>query len=366
MTRPGACRRWLPAGLALTSWLLCLWVPWLSKSPTHELGGYTDHERHVALSYLAMRGPAQVYRVPYGELEERVSFAHTREWPGVTYVYPPGVLVLFAPVALAAAWTLPTQEVTAAIAAQWVLLWTHLALWACFAALAALPPGLRAGTGLLVWMVLVRAGLCGQVDGLWVGCGAMMVLSLVKARPGTALVWFGMAAALHYRAAVLLPLGALAIGEAVKGLPFRRWPRASLLICLGLCSATLAGFLAALPRAETFRNVPPLATTPGDWLFWLAVGTTIAGMSFCLWTREWLVGAMLLLVGLISVHDSRHWWHGVVVAAPLLVAGFRSPSRAPWLVRLVVAGWALGLQRVFGGRPLDGFKSVVQFVSRGG
>ena len=131
------------AALALTSLVLSLWVPLTTNSPEGDLGGYTDHRRHVAVVQLALRHGVDVYLRPFGALLTETPVVHAqRDWVDIGYVYPPGALLVFAPLVPLARAGLP-DSVFVRLCLAWVLLLTHLAIYACWSALAKSPPHWR-------------------------------------------------------------------------------------------------------------------------------------------------------------------------------------------------------------------------------
>jgi hypothetical protein len=246
--------------------------------------------------------------------------------------------------------------------AAYVLLIAHLAIWATLLTLLVLPPGLRAGVGVLCWMILIRAGLNGMYDPAWIGCSAMMLRALARRRWAYGLGWFACAVLLHYRAVVLVPFAAIALRELVRGRLVSQWPwRALLPIGLG-CLVSLACFASISPWGNMFRDVPSLVSTPSDPLFAVAISATLLGVAMAIYAKDVSLGAAVLIIGVLALIDSRHWWHATVVIVPLLALGALKTSPRLFALRAGFIAWALVMQRVWNGMPLGLFKQLRIFM----
>lgn len=338
-------------------------VPILTTSPFGDLGGYTDHLRHTFSSWIFLHEGLEIYRTPYEHLGARVPYKHpTRDWPDVPYIYPPGALVLFMPPALLGQLTSVSNAVFNRFVLVYVLLVAHLALWGTFHALFFLPPGGRWALGILCWMVLIRAALNGMYDPAWVGCGAMMLASLARRRWTMGLAWFAGAALLHYRAVVLVPFAIIAIRELVHDRSMIQWPWRTLLPISFACLLSFACFAVSSRWGDTFRDVPALLSTPLNPLLALAVITTLLGSALSIYAKDSSLTAAVLLIGVLAVIDSRHWWHATVVLVPPLALGTLKLPRRLLLARVGFIVWALSMQRVWDGMPLGLFRQLRSFT----
>ena len=360
--------RLIPARSTLTaiccaSLALSLFVPALTRSPFGDLGSYTDHLRHTFSSWIFLQRGFELYRTPYGQIGPRVPYKHpTRDWLDVPYIYPPGTLILFLPPATLSQLVSMPETTFNRLVAAYVLLIAHLAIWATLLALLVLPPGLRAGVGVLCWLILIRAGLNGMYDPAWIGCGAMMLRSLARRRWAHGLGWFACAALLHYRAVVLVPFAAVALRELVRGRLIHQWPWGALFpIGLG-CLVSLICFASSSRWGDTFRDVDSLVSTPSDPLFAVAIGATLVGVAMAVYAKDVSLGAAVLITGVLALIDSRHWWHATVVIVPLLALGALKTSPRLFALRAGFIAWALVMQRVWNAMPLALFKQLRIFM----
>lgn len=354
------------AWLAALSLALAALVPLTSRSGTGDLSGYTDHLRHAAMVELALRHGLDVYRAPYGELLHRTPLVRApREWEGVGYLYPPGALALFAPLALLGK-VIRDDDHFARVCLFYVLLWTHVAIFYVCRSLTSLPGKLRIAAGLLAWALLLHAGLCGQYEAAWVLCAGFAIGAFASQRHAQAIGWICAAALLHQRAMVLAPVGIAALWASLRGpgarwKPPREWPWPALAagaVAIGVAFACTA---AAARWAGAARNVSPLLEEPAEPVSWAAVALTAAAGALCARWRQWLLLGAVGVVGSFALVDSRHWWHATI-ALPALLLMFAAPPARSTTLQAGMLLWFVGMQRVFGERPLELFKQLGAFL----
>ena len=343
-----------PLLFVLGSFLLCATVVLVLPAPTSALRAYTDHLRNPACSFVALERGADIYRRPFGELFDQSAFKRKiRLWPQVRYLYPPGALVAFAPMALLGQ-ALPISDGAYYRACGlYVLLLTHLALWLMLRRLMKLPHGWGIPAMAVAWICCARSGLSGQFEPLWLAAAVCMLAAAEEHRTGAALAWLGLATLLHYRAATLLPFGVAVVVPLLRTSP-RRWPWAALAFTM-LCGAlSLACFLSAVGDAEHEH----LITRPGDALFIVDVLVTLAGLGLACHARNPYLALTILAVGAIGMIDPQHWWHATPVLVPLLARDVGREWEHPGWMTMSLTAWAVGMQYVWVNRPLELFLDV--------
>jgi hypothetical protein len=258
-------------------------------------------------------------------------------------VYPPGVLVLFAPLAvLGQFWPMSR----AAFGTVGVLVTLAIAHLAFAAGLKALSATRRAGslivTGAVLWLFLLRMGMNGFFDGAWLACGALMVHRLATGRPTSALRWFALASLLHFRAAILVPLAAAALWRALRQ-ERRPWLDLALLgLALAVCLGT---FALMFPVTSAYRDEnPSLLQLHHGARFWLVVLVGLAGTACAVAWADLVTAATVAGATVLALIYKDFWWHGsVVLIAPLAVSACRE-GRAPVRAREAILVWLLLLQ----------------------
>jgi hypothetical protein len=358
-----ASDRWI-LPLAGLSFCLSALVPLFNHTRFGDLSdNFTDHLHHAHATWLFLHRGLDLYRLPMRDLWASVPYPHpTDQWGHMPMVYPPGVFAVFLPTALLGAAMKMSTPTFGAVGVLYTLLLAHLALAAVWRTLLELPATARPFAPFvawLAWLVLVRLGVQGFFDPLWIGCGALCILALRRDRPDRALLWFAAAAFVHFRAAMLAPVALLALWRAVHGKAPRDWPwgplAASALSCLLACGT----FLLLYPATAAHRLAhPPVTAWLGTGLFWSVVAVSTAAVAGALLLRDGLLAATCALGSLFALLDFigyLQFWHhaSLLLAAPLLVGLAGPPERAGLLLQLSV-GWMLSLQAlVWGGAPTE-------------
>lgn len=351
-------RRWL--GLLALSFALAAVFPLWGRTPTAALTAhYTDHVRQPYVAWVALHRGLAVYDLPLAEAARGVDYPlPSAGWPQVPYVYPPGALVLFLPLALVGRLVPLSPHAFGQVGVLYTLLLAHLGLWAVLRALEGQPSGGRRWVGLLAWLVLLHLGLQGQYDGAWLACGALALDRLRHGRAGGALVCTALAALLSYRAVVLVPLGCVALLEAVRARPPRRWPWGVLAFVAAAGVVCVWTFARMAPGARAGgADTPSLLEQParavGVALLTLGVGGLVLRAADALALGGVVTGGVLAFV------DTHHWWHAaMLLLVPLAVGAWRAPAR-PTLARVTLVAWASALQALaWGGHPLWLLRSI--------
>ncbi|NNB85880.1 hypothetical protein [Corallococcus exiguus] len=351
--------------LALLSLLVLCAVPLSGVTSRGTLKeGYTDHVRHPYVVWVGLHSGLQaLYTAPLGELREGVPYRQAiDQWLEVPYVYPPGALVLFLPLALVGEWVPMSPQAFGQVCLLYLLAFAHVALYAALRLLDGLPSGGRWAVGGLCWLVLMRLALYGQYDGAWLVCGVLALAALAKDRPVVALRWLALAALLHYRALILVAVGVVALWRVVHGRPVRQWPWGTLLGVAAAGALCVRTFLWMAPlAAQTDAATPSILGEPGTLA--LVMGLSAAVLALSWRGSDGLVTASVGLGVLLAVIDTRHWWHAsALLLVPLCVGVLRAP-RWPTAVRLGLVVWAGVLEMaVWYGNPLWLFRDLNRFL----
>ncbi|RKH46844.1 hypothetical protein [Corallococcus sicarius] len=351
--------------LTLLSLVLLALVPLSGVTPHGTLQpGYTDHVRHPYVVWVGLhRGIEALYTASLGELREGIAYRQSLEqWLDVPYVYPPGTLVLFLPLALVGQWVPLSPQAFAQVCLLYLLVFAHGALYAVLRLLDGLPAGGRWAVGGLCWLVLMRLALNGQYDGAWLVCGVLALGALAKERPVTALRWVALAALLHYRAFVLAAVGVVALAQVVRGKPVREWPWATLLGVAAVGVVCVRTFLWMAPlAAQTDAATPSILGEPGTVA--VVLGLSVAVFALAGRGADGLVAASVGLGTVLAFIDTRHWWHASALLLVPLAVGVTRPARWPTAVRLGLVVWAAVLEMaVWHGSPLWLFRDLNRFL----
>jgi hypothetical protein len=270
--------------------------------------------------------------------------------------YPPGMFAVFLPTSLVGRFVPMSQETFGRVGVVWMLVLAHLALLGIFTLLAEEPSGGRAVVGVIAWIYLVRLALQGFYDVTFLGAGAMAMLALVRRRPGPALLWLALAGMLHFRAVALVPVGVVALWQALRAPPGQRPWRA--IAVVGLAGVVVVGtFLLQWPVTRTYLDTlhPSLGVIGTGARFWAVVAASLAAAAASWWYGgPMLAGLVLAALGL-ALTDVYDWWHGAVLLFAPLAVGVQG-ARAASTARAVLVGWLLLMQPLgFDQTPSDLF-----------
>jgi hypothetical protein len=355
---------WLPLPLAaavLLSFLFCGGVLTLRSSPSGALHAYTDHQRHAAYAYAALeRGPA-VYLAPTRELVEQSAFRHpVREWPETRYLYPPGPLVLFLPLALLGQETPISTGAFHRACGVFVALLAHVGLWFGLGRMLLLPRGWKVLAAVMLWAYCLRCALCGQYEPLWLAPAALLLTALDRRRFDHALGWLALAWMTHDRAVVLLPFGVLAGLRLLRSGDAGRW---RWLLLVGAAGA-IGGVCFVLGVQAPIRAELPLHATPGDGRMVVAVVGTLGGIALGVLAGDAVLGAVVALIGLTGIADVGHWWHASAIFVPLMSRDAAAQWKRPIAATVGFLVWVSAMRFVWLDRPLGLVKDLRDLAAR--
>lgn len=283
---------------------------------------------------LTDRGLA-VYRTPYGELigAQGLEGLHSGLFPERTAPYPPLAILVHWPWA----WLERAGALSPGVAHRGVVwLWTLVALAACAVVvclLKGLPLPAQAWAVALAVPLLVGIGINGFIDAGYLLCGALACLSWKQERRVLAVWCLALAAALHFRAVVFAPLGAVVLWQ-LRG-SRRHLVAAALVVPTLIAAAALAGTLDTIPAHNPVHFSHLKAP--------LLLFTLISGaLATFLWKKdERLCAATVAAAFALAVLERSHgWWHAGALLAPGLVLAARTRrSNTQWTL---VLAWTLG------------------------
>ena len=323
-----------PSGIAVAlSLLLTLWIPVLSRSHTADVIGYfTDHLHHPFAAWVAItRGPAATYTMPFAQAWQGSSWPHpVREWPTMpAMAYPPGVLLLYLPTALAGAFIPMDTHTFAVVSMLTVLAWAHFSFYRILRLLERLSPG---GIGIVAgifWIQMLEFGLQGFHDSLVFGLCAWAVTLALDNKLGLALALSAAAMSLHFRAGALFaPLGVYLCYRFVREPKSRdRWWGFGILAFVGM--ASVLALIASLPAASMELNRLETFVAGTRLRFVIAFALVAYAAALCRYGQFVSAAASIICIGMIFSERTPVYGHGaILLAAPLLVGVARSIERA--------------------------------------
>jgi hypothetical protein len=387
-----AGRRW---ALAVAACSFLGWSTWELERPAGNpfmdlSGRFTDHISHMNAARLFTRFGVAIWRVPLDHLLPRPTAAEraalpadalrcpdcpfvapgwrkpvVQSWPHVVRLYPPGALLLMAPVAALYHFTPLSLTTADRLLLVIILAAAHLGLFLLLDGLLSAAPAVRYGSLLaafLAFNVVLHWSLEGFYDSALIFPLLLCWRFLGDRRGLAAVVAYCVAAFLHFRAYYYAPWVIAAAVIIVREHQWRRWRArdwSAAAVALLLGAASLATYALVLPGLLAFpeRSNPlflagSLGPSPIQ-----AIGAAIAIGAAAVFLRAGsridalMVGWMGLV--LTQVRQSMAWYPLAVV--PWMVAPPRSgqPERAPLVFQarvLVFLFLALG---VHGERPFD-------------
>jgi hypothetical protein len=202
----------------------------------------------------------------------------------------------------------------------------------------------------------VRLALQGFYDPTFIGAGAMAMLALHRRRPGPALLWLACAGLLHYRAVALVPVGIVALWQALREPPERRpWGAVALVAAAGI--VVVGSFLLQWPVTKVYLDTlhPSLGVIGHGARFWAVVVASGAAAAATWWYGGPLVAGLVLAALGMALTDIYDWWHGAVLLFAPLAVGVTG-ARAASTARALLVGWLLLMQPLgFDQTPSDLF-----------
>ncbi len=320
---------------------------------------YTDHLRHMGEAMILVDQGLRLYREPYGTLiatEPDVGAEHAVLFPARTAPYPPLAILVHWPWArLEGAGILSPPTAHRGVVWMWTLV-ALLGVAAVVRLFAPLPGIAQLWAGAFAVPLLVGMGINGFFDCAYLLAGALACLLWQRQRPVAALGCLGLAAALHFRAAVFAPLAVAILWE------LRTRPR---VLALGAASAILVvpSAIAAVALRGSLGTIP--ADNPVHYthlklaLTLLALGSL--AVAIWLWRQQERLVAVTVLtaLGLAVLERSHGWWHAGTLLAPGLVLAAR-PARVGWQWPLLLV-WTAASGYLAFRHPFSPFWEWVRF-----
>lgn len=307
---------------------------------------YTDHLRHEGEARILVAHGLEVYRQPYGALNE-LGGVHAGLFPERTAPYPPLAILLHWP------WSHLQPHAHRAL----VWLWALVAFAACAGVVRLVAPLTviaEAWALLLAVPLLVGIGINGFIDGGYLLCAALGCLAWRDDRPRAALLWLALAGALHFRAAVFVPLALC--------LAWRLRRTATPWLAAAIAAPTLA---AAVALTGTLGTIP--ADSPVHWshlrLPLFALVAVSGALALFLWRKDEGLVALTVLAacGLALFERSHGWWHAGVLLGPGLVLAARGRTYG-WHWPLLLA-WTIASSYLSYRHPWSVFWTWVPFAT---
>jgi hypothetical protein len=250
-------------------------------------------------------------------------------WSQNPRLYPPGDMLLVAPIALAYHFTPLTFAGASRLLILLFLLYAHVSLYFVLTAVAKDGPDRFAFlVAFLMYAELVHWALEGFYDVVVIAPLVLCALYLRERRALAAVVAFCAAAAMHFRALFFAPWVVWAVFLAISQRSWRTWRRrdwaaagvgAALAIAALYPLSLLSPTLGSLPvnNKIAFAALP---TSAGMMLALIAIAVVVAGGLA--WARAWLDLALLgwFMLMLIQLHQA-YPWHMVVLLPFLLTPG---------------------------------------------
>lgn len=388
MTRLGPYKR----ALALTLASLFLWTFWnygrTLCHPTADLscGVFTDHFAHVALARMFTSVGFEIYERPRGELgrpltpEEDAALPedlkgrggravqgwppdkpYLTSWPTIPSFYPPGDLVMFAPVAAAYSFTPMSWTQMNQATIQLLLVYAHLTLFLMLLVNVGRSPADKTDLVAMAvaYFLVVRWTLDGFYDGGWIAPLVLAPAFLARGAGFGAVTAFTAAVFAHYRGLFLLPWGARGALDIVRGRQWRPWTRGKTLATVatlvmgGLAATTFLLARDAMAAHQMTNRFNP-SFDAFDLPSVVALGfVTVPAAAFFAWKKAWLdLATVAWVVLLVTQLPETYPWDAVALV-PWLVAPSVSPKERDPRVRGARAVTALAVMCVVFGSPLD-------------
>lgn len=350
-----------PLGRAVffASVLFLGWATWHARRelrhPFWDLsrGTFSDHISHVNAVRLFTRCGACVWRVPVERQFPRVTPAEYQalpkdisstlgireifrvdgwptdkplitNWPQIVRPYPPGELVLMAPFAATYHWVTDLTFTRANWSlVLWLLLLAHVAFGALLYVSLATPPEQRTlgffALG-LVYLEMVHWSLEGFYDAAGVAPLVLSCVFLAQRRGLPALVWYCVAAFIHYRAFFLAPVPVYALWLIIHERSWQswQWPQyAALVLACALGVAALWTFRWIQPALGQFPLTNAAHLTSKDRAAQLTLGlVAFAAAAAFVRSGAWLDVAILAVMGAaFSTVRQACPWHVVLPMA---------------------------------------------------
>lgn len=333
--------------VSLGSLLAVLWIPFVNRSRHGDLSDwYSDHIHHPFATWVALKKGLLIYTVQFQQIWDNSGYPlEAKAWgemPGM--VYPPGVFVVFTPTMLLGKFVPMTLQTFGVINIVYLLILTHLAFFAVLVTFKEAPRGSRAMSAIIIWMFFASLASEGFYDAVFFGAGAMVVLELIRKRPGPALIWLSVGALLHFRMAAFAPLGLYALWLIFKERKEKPIPWKALIIVTLSAALCLWTFWLAYETTLPFQaSHPPVLGTSGRTLRAVVILSVIVA-GVCLYFADIYV-AMIVGVCLVLCITERqpYWWHAAILFAPVIAVGVTGKARNASVARAVLVAWAVSI-----------------------
>jgi len=355
--------RWTLFSAAVAAVLLAY-----TKSPTGDTFSlFTDHLHHTRAAWTFFHLGLEAYIEPFSKTGREVYYPQ----PGITWgqlpiPYPPGMFVVFAPMALIGRYIPMGSVVYAKLAIVYMLVLMHAGLWGLVKLLRQQELSYFALLVLMLWIFGLRAGLQGFYDGAFLWTGVIATQRLIARRPASAIIWYTISGVISYRGAAFASFALLAVWQLLRS-DASLARKASVLGFAAVGSLLTAGAFWLLMTHSTVatRHGAESSLLPLDFRGYAVI---FIGAALCValsLSASLLVGATAAVSTILCVLHAGHSWHGFVCFPVAMALAIERPKRdyAPLLVIVYIAFmW----QFAFGYPPFHWLDELLRFIQRGG
>jgi hypothetical protein len=355
--------RWMIVSLVIALTMLVT-----TKSPLGDsFGLFTDHLHHSRATWTFLHVGLDAFTEPFSKTGGSVYFPQ----PGITWgqlpvPYPPGMFLVFLPLALAGRYIEMSSVAYAKLGVLYMIGLMHVGLWYTVKLLRSETFSYRPLLLGMLWIFALRAALQGFYEGAFLWAGAIATLHLKAGRPAAAVMWYSLSAFISYRGAAFASFALLAAYQLlVAQLPLvkKLMVFAFCVICAVL---TAAAFWALMTHSTPAgRRGAESVLLPLEYKGYVVI---VVGLVFSIAlsiAASLLVGATALVSTVLCILHAGHSWHGFVCFPVAMALGMNAPRRdyAPLLVILYIAFmW----QFSFGYAPFHWLEELLRFIERGG
>jgi hypothetical protein len=325
----GMRARPLATGLLFLSWCFAVYASSRLKTGLLE-PQYTDYLRHASYGLEFLRSGFGMYSKVTREI---APIAGHMVWPDITYLYPPGALLLFSPLTIAIRAGVPATEAARYLVVALITI-THIAAYQLNLGLSQRlgSPMLR---GIAVLMFVSFGGfwsLNGQYDAV---PALFIILAGKSSTDDRCLIWSAAAIAVKFQSLLVAPYVIARLSVSLMKGRLRR-PKTFTMVVLILTAVTV------LPSLFILREqLSPVMQNRLAWNQWGPSGLVFTSMTaafvvYLLIKRDWVEAALLFgtyaAISLVAVFQM---WYAVIPLA--LLTHYARPRR--WEVH---AAWFLG------------------------
>lgn len=329
------------------------------------LGCLTDHFHHARATWNFFNLGFDVYKLPHGVASARVPYpqggATWESWP---VAYPPGMFLVFAPLALLGRYVVLREIVFGKVMIAYLTLIMHAALWGIAVIARRRATALVMVAVAFVWVISLRNALLGFYEGAWLLTGALAVDAMIRQRHARALAWFVASALLSYRAVCFVPLATVSLWEMARGGEALRTKLA--VVAFGMASGAvvlLSAWAGAHYGPQQMMEASPLLPLRVEGWTIIVVGTIVAVLLA--WATSPLVGVTILSSTALAILHGGAGWHAMVCAAPLF-AFVLARRRPTWAQATFLAWLVFYIQKGFWTPPLLWLDELVRLINVGG